>query len=315
VKSVSCNAHVHLYCTATQSPCPSWGLGRICQKLEGTPLPLEFHYHPEAGKDTVVYILDTGCNAPHEQFTGRVVAGQNFVTSEPASDIDQNGHGTHCAGTAAGITHGIARLARIVAVKVLGRTGGGTWAGVIGGIDWCANDKRSHGLPAIASMSLGGGYEPTVNSAVEAAIRSGCPFAIAAGNSRADACNFSPASAEGALCTGATDMGAGDTQDVMSSFSNYGECVKIWAPGSDIPSSYIPNTNSYASLSGTSMAAPHVAGVAALILSQNPSYNPQQLQDHIIRIATPNVITGIPQNPVPTYLLSNGCAGPGPDSI
>jgi len=308
VKSVHCNGMVHLFCDADQSPTTSWGLARVCTQggLDG-PLNYRFLHHGHGGRGTNIYILDTGCFAEHEQFNGRVAPGANFVTTEPPATVDQNGHGTHCAGTIAGNTYGIARNARIVPVKVLGRTGGGTWAGVIAGINWCANDyNQPMKIPSIGSMSLGGGRENSVNAAVEAAIAIGLQFSIAAGNSRADACNFSPASANGAICVGATNLGPDDDHDIPSVFSNHGSCVKIWAPGTDIPSSYIPNSNSYAVLSGTSMAAPHVAGICAVILAKNPSMTPPQLME---ALETRFSNSGVIQNPLPgpNLLIWNGC--------
>jgi len=310
VKRVSCNGNVHLFCDSNQSPTTSWGLARCSHWGPVTaPLEYQFNHHGNGGAGCAVYIIDTGCMAEHEQFNGRVAPGANFVTGEPPANVDQNGHGTHCAGTACGNTYGIARQARIVPVKVLGRTGGGTWAGVIAGVNWCANEHRQAGGCGIGSMSLGGGRENTVNAAVEAAIQSGFPIAIAAGNSRADACNFSPASANGAICVGATNLGNDDSHDVPSVFSNHGTCVKCWAPGTDIPSSYIPNANSYAVLSGTSMACPHVAGICATILQRNPGMTPPQLMSAIENQYSNK---GVIQDPLPgpNTLIWNGCGTP-----
>jgi len=308
VKEVHCNSIIHAYCTENQSPSTSWGLSRVSHQncLTGS-LEYEFIHHPNAGQGVNIYIQDTGVNALHQEFNGRVAPGQSFVDGQPPANVDENGHGTHCAGTAAGNAYGIARNARIIPVKVLGRTGSGSLAGVVGGINWAANDyNQPNFVPSIASMSLGGGRNEALNSAVEAAISIGLPFAIAAGNSNTNACNFSPASAPNAITVGATDLGSDDDEDVKATYSNIGTCVKIWAPGTDIPSSYIPNSNSYAVLSGTSMACPHVAGVAAVVLQANPSYTPAQLLDALLGLANRDCIAN-PGVGSPNLLLYNGC--------
>jgi len=306
VKVVHCNGVVHHTCQRQQNPSTSWGISRVNYKgsLASTDtLPYTFNYDDTDGQGVVVYILDTGVNQNHEQFTGRVVSpGYSSVVGEPDATVDQNGHGTHCAGTAAGITYGFAHHARIYPVKVLGRSGGGSFEGVIAGINHVAQQRV---FPCIASMSLGAGSDGGMNAAVEAAIASGVPFSIAAGNSAADACNFYPASAEGAIAVGSTDLGAGELQDELSYFSNWGSCVKVFAPGSDIPSAYIPNANSYAVLSGTSMACPHVTGLGAVILSKNRGLTPAQLLQQLEDTANKDAILN-PRNS-PNLLIHNSC--------
>jgi len=306
VKVVHCNGVVHHYCKNVQNPSTSWGISRVNYKgsLSSTDtLPYRFNYDDDDGAGVVVYILDTGVNQNHEQFTGRVISpGYSSVVGEPDATVDQNGHGTHCAGTAAGITYGFAHHARIYPVKVLGRSGGGSFEGVIAGINHVAQQRV---FPCIASMSLGAGSDGGMNAAVEAAIASGVPFSVAAGNSAADACNFYPASAVGAMTVGSTDLGAGELQDELSYFSNFGRCVELFAPGSDIPSSYIPNANSYAVLSGTSMACPHVTGLGAVVLGKNRNLNPAQLLKHLEDSANKDAIS----NPrgSPNLLIHNTC--------
>jgi hypothetical protein len=310
VKEVHCNGIVHAYCSNRQNNVPTWGLARVAHSgaLTG-PLRLEYNHHSNPGQNTHIYILDTGVNAIHEEFNNRVAPGASFVDGEPDASRDLNGHGTHCAGTAAGRTHGIARNARIIPVKVLGQFGSGTFEGVVAGIDWSVNDFRGSPtrVPSVGSMSLGAGADGGMNGACTAAVNAGLPIAVAAGNDYGDACNSYPASAEGVITVGATDLGANDRDDVMSFFSNSGRCVEIFAPGSDIPSAYIPATDSYAVLSGTSMACPHVAGMSAFLLGSIPGLTPPLLTAELIRLSNKNVIVGLPNNGSPNNLLCNGC--------
>jgi len=219
----------------------------------------------------------------------------------------ENGHGTHCAGTAAGNTHGIARHARITPVKVLGRTGSGSFAGIIQGCQWVADDHVQHGGPSVASMSLGATADGGMNAAVEGLIARGVLVCVAAGNNNGNACSYYPASAPNALTCGSTDQGGLDGhQDIKSSFSNWGPCVEIFAPGSAISSSYIPNPNSYATLSGTSMATPHVAGLCAVFLGRDRSLKPADLTNLIVGTAHTGSILD-PGQGSPNKLLYNGC--------
>jgi subtilisin family serine protease len=234
--------------TATQSN-PPWGLDRIDQR--SLPLSRTYTYNA-TGAGVSAYIIDTGIQADHPEFEGRA---SNVYNSAGGSASDCNGHGTHVAGTVGSRTYGVAKRVTLYGVKVLNCQGSGTWSGIIAGMDWVRLNARK---PAVANMSLGGGYSASVNNAATALANSGVFVAVAAGNdSGANACNYSPASA-----SNVTTVGSTTSSDARSSFSNIGSCVEIYAPGSSILSTYPTNTT--ASLSGTSMASPHVAGVAAL---------------------------------------------------
>jgi len=192
-------------------------------------------------------------------------------------NTDCNGHGTHVAGTVGGKTYGVAKQVELVAVKVLGCTGSGTNAGVISGINWAASNRK--GRPGVANMSLGGGKNKATNDAVAAAVKTGLTFAVAAGNENQDACNVSPASEPSAITVGSTEVSDDDAfqEDARSSFSNFGTCVKIMAPGSLVKSAWYTSNTATNTISGTSMASPHVCGAAALILGANPSATPAEV--------------------------------------
>ena len=273
----------------------SWGLDRLDQR----PLPLDGSYSFAGnGAGVRVYIVDTGILTSHVQFTGRALAGYSaFGDNNPE---DCNGHGTHVAGTIGGSTTGVARGVNVVSVRVLDCAGSGSWSGVIAGLDWVTGQKTANkSIPMAANMSLGGGFSASVNDAVSKAIAAGVTFAVAAGNSGADACSTSPASTPNALTVGATE-----SNDYRAGYSNYGSCLDIFAPGSGIYSSYIGSTSSYASLSGTSMASPHVAGVAALILGSYPTYSPAQVRSAMLAGGTANIVVG-PGTGSPNVLLTN----------
>jgi subtilisin family serine protease len=232
---------------ATQSSA-TWGIDRIDQRA--LPLSGTYNYTATAGS-VRAYIIDTGLQAGHSQFGGRA---SNVYDAFGGNGEDCNGHGTHVGGTVGGSTYGVAKAVMVRGVKVLDCAGSGSNSGVIAGMDWV---RTNHIKPAIANMSLGGGYSSTTNTAANNLANAGVFLAVAAGNNGADACNYSPASAAAATTTGSTTSGDG-----RSSFSNYGSCVDIYAPGSNITSAWINSgTNT---ISGTSMASPHVAGVGAL---------------------------------------------------
>jgi serine protease len=280
---------------------PSWGLDRIDQRL----LPLDQRYrYTESGAGAVVYILDTGINFAHTEFEGRALSGYDFIDLDTDAS-DCSGHGTHVAGTVAGKTVGVAKGATVVSVRVLNCQGSGEYSQVIAGLDWVAG--RSDRATAIVNMSLGGPYSQATNDAVARLTALGVVVVVASGNGGADACFQSPAATPGAITVGSTR-----STDVRSSFSNHGPCVDIHAPGESIYSSLI--TGGYGLKSGTSMAAPHVAGVTARYRSVNPSASMQAVTDTILRGASP-LATNLPANTTPLLLyavLTGGGDAPPP---
>jgi subtilisin family serine protease len=249
----------------TQPNPPSWGLDRVDQRT----LPLDSSYtYPNAGNGVTAYIIDTGIRTTHGDFGGRASWGTNTADS---NNTDCNGHGTHVAGTVGGTAHGIAKQVKLVAVKVLNCQGSGTLAGVAQGIDWVTANAAK---PAVANMSLGAsGTNATLENAVRNSISSGVTYAIASGNSSADACNFTPARTPEAITVNATD-----NNDARSSFSNFGSCTDIFAPGRDITSAWNTSDSATNTISGTSMATPHVAGAAAVYLGAHPTATPAAVQ-------------------------------------
>jgi subtilisin family serine protease len=274
---------------ATQSPA-TWGLDRIDQR----DLPLNNSYTYDTTASGVhAYIIDTGVLLTHSEFSGRMGNGYDAVTSGGSAN-DCHGHGTHVAGTVGGTTWGVAKGVTIHPVRVLGCNGSGTNAGVIAGMDWVANN---HVKPAVANMSLGGGASQSTDDAVARMHNAGVTVVVAAGNNNASACNYSPARAPLAITTGSTT-----NTDARSSFSNYGTCLDIFAPGSSITSAWYTSTTATNTISGTSMASPHVAGVAALYLATNPSATPSQVTTAVLNNATPNKVTS-PGTGSPNRLL------------
>jgi subtilisin family serine protease len=282
----------------TQSPTPSWGLDRIDQR--GLPMNGAYGYSGNAAGVTA-YIIDTGIMKTHSDFGGRAVDGYDFVSGD-ADASDCNGHGTHVAGTVGGSSYGVAKGVTLVAVRVLNCQGSGTWGGVIAGIDWVTGHHVT-GAPAVANMSLGGGSNGSVDTAVRNSIADGITYAVAAGNSDADACNYSPARTAEALTVGATTSSDGE-----ASFSNYGACVDILAPGVNITSAWKDGRSK--TISGTSMASPHVAGAAALYLAANAG-SPAQVESGIESAATAGVIINLSAS-TPNLLLYVGGSGSPP---
>ena len=269
----------------------SWGLDRTDQRA----LPLD-GYISRAGEATGVdvYVIDTGVRVSHLDFTARVVAGFSSIADGRGTD-DCHGHGTHVAGTVAGASYGFATKARIVPIRVLDCNGGGSSTGVIQGINWMIQHHVA-GQPAVANLSLGGGFDVALNDAIERAVADGITVVVAAGNEATDACTKSPASAVSAITVGATT-----STDARASYSNVGGCVDIFAPGSAIISAGISSATSTAIMSGTSMAAPHVAGVAALVLG-NGNLVPSQVASRLSTDATRGVVTGLSSSTVNALL-------------
>jgi subtilisin family serine protease len=261
---------------ATQTN-PPWGLDRIDQR--NLPLNATYNYN-WTGSGVRAYIIDTGIRTSHTQFGGRA---SNVFDAFGGNGSDCNGHGTHVAGTVGGSTYGVAKSSLPRGVRVLDCNGSGATSGVIAGVDWV---RQNFIAPAVANMSLGGGASTALDNAVNSLSNAGVAIAVAAGNSNANACNSSPARAANAITTGSTT-----TTDARSSFSNFGTCVDLFAPGSGILSAWFTSNTATATLSGTSMASPHVAGVAALYKQANPSASATTVRNAIVNNATTNKVT------------------------
>jgi subtilisin family serine protease len=286
---------------ATQSPTPSWGLDRIDQRA----LPLNNSYtYPNTATNVHAYIIDTGIRFTHVDFGGRATSGFDAIDGGSADDC--HGHGTHVSGTVGGSTYGVAKAVQLVGVRVLDCNGSGTNSQVIAGVDWVTSNAIK---PAVANMSLGGSANTSIDTAVANSISSGVSYSIAAGNSNgANACNFSPARVSTAITVGSTTQ-----TDARSSFSNIGTCLDIFAPGSSITSDWNTSNTATNTISGTSMATPHTAGAAALVLSANPSFTPAQVRDRLVADSTTGVVTGAGTgSPNRLLFVSNGGPPPPP---
>ncbi|MCS6119745.1 S8 family peptidase [Shewanella baltica] len=260
-------------------PSPTWGIDRIDQRN----LPLDNNYHTDYdGSGVTAFVIDTGVLNTHNEFGGRASSGYDFIDNDYDA-TDCNGHGTHVAGTIGGSTYGVAKNVNVVGVRVLNCSGSGSNSGVIAGINWVKNNASG---PAVANMSLGGGASQATDDAVNAAVAAGITFVVAAGNDNSNACNYSPARAADAITVGSTT-----SNDSRSSFSNYGTCLDIYAPGSSITSSWYTSNSATNTISGTSMASPHVAGVAALYLDENPNLSPAQVTNLLKTRATADKVT------------------------
>ncbi|MFF9478495.1 S8 family peptidase [Streptomyces sp. NPDC014733] len=276
---------------ATQDNPPSWGLDRIDQA--DTQGDKKYTYPDSAGEGATAYVIDTGVRISHKDFGGRASYGFDAVDGDNDAN-DGNGHGTHVAGTIAGTDHGVAKKAKIVAVRVLDDQGSGTTEQVVAGIDWVT---KNHKGPSVANMSLGGGADEALDAAVKKAIASGVTFAVAAGNESADASQGSPARVKEAIT-----VASSTNKDEQSDFSNYGSIVDLYAPGSDITSDWNTDDNATNTISGTSMATPHVVGAAAVYLGAHPDAKPDEVAKALTDGATPDKISN-PSEGTPNKLL------------
>ncbi|MCU4441748.1 S8 family peptidase [Acinetobacter pittii] len=263
---------------ATTQSNPDWGLDRIDQRN----LPLDSAYsYLQTGSGTTAYIVDTGILSTHQQFSGRVLSGYTAI-SDGNGTSDCHGHGTHVAGTVGGSTYGVAKNVSLVPIRILGCDGSGASSNVIAGLDWILKNGKK---PAVVNMSLGGEANTSLDSAVENLFNNGYVIVVAAGNSNTDACSTSPARVSKAITVAATD-----STDARASYSNYGSCVDIFAPGSQINSSWIGSNTATKVLNGTSMATPHVAGVVTEMVQSTPTATPQTISTNLLNQASSNVV-------------------------
>lgn len=278
----------------------------------------KYLYATGGGEGVDVYVIDTGTNTEHVDFEGRAKWGKTIPQGD--EDEDGNGHGTHCSGTVAGKKYGVAKKAHVYAVKVLRSNGSGSMSDVMKGVEWAAEahlkqvkaakaGSRKGFKGSTANMSLGGGKSPSLDQAVNAAVSVGLHFAVAAGNDNADACKYSPAAAEKAITVGASAL-----DDSRAYFSNWGKCVDIFGPGLSIQSTWIGSKTAINTISGTSMASPHLCGLTAYFLSLQPSseseygmaaITPEKLKTNMITIATKGALSDIPSD-TPNLLAWNG---------
>ena len=261
----------------------TWGLDRVDQRA----MPLNSSYnHERTGAGVTVYIIDTGIRSTHSEFAGRMGDGYTAI-SDGRGTADCNGHGTHVAGTVGGTTYGVAKQVTLRPVRVLDCAGSGSTSGVIAGVDWVTT-HHDGAAPAVANMSLGGGVSTALDSAVANSINDGVSYAVAAGNDNTDACNGSPSRVGPALTVGSTT-----STDARSSFSNYGACLDLFAPGSSITSAWYTGDSATSTISGTSMATPHVTGVAALYLEADPTASAATVSSAVLDASTTGVLTSI----------------------
>eukprot|EP01119_Soliformovum_irregulare_P015750 TRINITY_DN447_c0_g1_i1.p1 TRINITY_DN447_c0_g1~~TRINITY_DN447_c0_g1_i1.p1 ORF type:complete len:397 (+),score=126.19 TRINITY_DN447_c0_g1_i1:133-1323(+) len=287
VSSIEADQIMHTTESCGRQSGATWGIDRINERkidIDG------LYTYTETAEEILSYIVDTGIYIQNVDFEGRAIWGKNFADTV---DEDCNGHGTHVAGTVGGKEYGVAKKTTLIAVKVLACDGSGTNAGVIAGVQYCATDSALKKKRAVANMSLGGGYSAALNKAVAAAVKAGVTFVVAAGNENQDACNTSPASEPLAITVGATtidDEGLATQVDERASFSNFGKCLDIFAPGQLITAAWIGSPTAIRTISGTSMASPHVAGAAALVLAQNTSRTPHDVKQHLLTQSTDKII-------------------------
>ncbi|KAF8992119.1 serine protease [Cyathus striatus] len=289
---------MHTMTTQTNAP---WGLQRISQdaKLSSTStsdLTYTYTYDSSAGSRVDIYVVDTGIYTSHSDFGGRASWGTSFGGYAAS---DGNGHGTHCAGTAAGTRYGVAKKANLIAVKVLSDAGSGSTSDIVSGLNWVLTQSKSTGRPTIVSMSLGGSASTALDNAVTSLTSGGVHVAVAAGNDNTNAANTSPARATSAITVGASTIA-----DARASFSNYGSVVDIFAPGQYVTSAWIGSTTATNNISGTSMATPHIAGLIAYLISKDGNVTPAAMSTKIQSLAVKNALTSIPSGTV-NYLANN----------
>ncbi|OOQ91480.1 putative alkaline serine protease (PR1) [Penicillium brasilianum] len=278
---------------AVQADAP-WGLGRISTRARLGPPPYRYQYREDAaGANTFVYVIDTGINDQHVEFERRASKGRKFVSDAPSSDEDIHGHGTHCAGTIASRAYGVAKKANVIGVKVFSDvTGYAQTSDIISALDWVVSDVNERGINghAVVNMSLGGGSSVALDNAVASAVRHGAVVCVAAGNEALDAQEGSPAREPLAITVGATDVG-----DTLPPWSGYGKIVDILAPGVDVLSCWVGSQTATKRISGTSMATPHVSGVASCLLSDASwtERNPSEIMPKILILADKNKVNGI----------------------
>ncbi|KAF9333693.1 serine protease [Podila minutissima] len=294
-----------------------WGLARISHRKALTFGTFnKYDHNPNGGDGVTVFVIDTGININHDEFQGRASWGKTIPSGD--HDADDNGHGTHCAGTIGSRKYGVSKKVDVVAVKVLRSNGSGTMSDVVAGVDFAVSRhkalKSKKGRKyrgSVANMSLGGGKSRPLDAAVANAVGAGLHFAVAAGNDNRDACNYSPAGVSVAITVGASTRA-----DSRAYFSNHGSCVDIFGPGLDIESTWIGSKDAKRTISGTSMASPHVAGLVAYYLSLAPEDNsgyyagvitPQDMKDYLIAKATRDILTDIPGK-TPNLLIYNNAA-------
>ncbi|KAK4032183.1 peptidase S8/S53 domain-containing protein [Parachaetomium inaequale] len=326
VEYIERDSIVHTMRVTEDSKCDSelekaapWGLARISHRdTLGFSTFNKYLFAAEGGEGVDAYVIDTGTNIEHVDFEGRANWGKTIPAGD--ADIDGNGHGTHCSGTIAGKKYGVAKKAKVYAVKVLRSNGSGTMADVVAGVEWAAkahieqvkaakDGKRKGFKGSVANMSLGGGKTKALDDTVNAAVSVGIHFAVAAGNDNADACNYSPAAADKAVTVGASAI-----DDSRAYFSNYGKCTDIFAPGLSILSTWIGSKYATNTISGTSMASPHIAGLLAYYLSLQPASDseyslaaitPEKMKNNLLKIATEGALADMPKG-TPNLLAWNG---------
>ncbi|KAI0378069.1 subtilisin-like protein [Hypomontagnella monticulosa] len=272
----------------------NWGLGRISHREPGATA-----YIDQIAAPTHAYILDTGIRITHKEFGGRATWGKNFIDGAP--DIDDNGHGTHTAATVGGNTVGVDNSTRLIAVKVMDHTSSGSWSGLIAGIDWAVNDAQTQGriTRSVINMSIGGPQFSALDDCVKNAVAAGMTVVVAACNYGADACTYSPAAVPEAITVAATDE-----SDTRPSWSNWGKCVDIFAPGKNIVSAWMDSDTSYMNMSGTSMASPHIAGLATYLMSREFVSGPGNIAKRMVELGTPGKVKN--PNGSPNLIAFNG---------